>query len=534
MIRMYSSSPPPMEDGVEDDDDEFSDFTGVPNSVSFTEFDTPTTFNQSQALNATSPPELLSNGRIVGLTQPAGSVKSNGVAPGSGHNGTPNGRTVSVEELKKFTEHQQAHINSLEFAEGSRTDNGAINCNGSVEALTNGYVTLDKGGSPPTPHKNKEPEPTLDRSVDVSPDADEDFADFSAFNHNQNSDGNTDWEHLNVIMAQDDLGEQAEERRISSEDVNGDSRITGCDLPGFSSENSKGLSNGDWGSHVEMDLDPRCLGTDHSHQDANTTAEVCTDQPSVLNGVAQTEIDEEGKVDNRVSSDSSSERCSGEHSDEKGSENETETETETSFGRPLSTDALEEFGDFSTTGSVPSPPLQEETATPADHSQLAEDDDEDFGDFGDFGDANSFGGTGFADFDQQGTTARIAPPEPDPSVPVEGEDCKFGDFDNLKEPSEARLAGEEGTSFAGFPESDSFADFTSAQVGEADESRGWQAFSEPDQNQNEGESWASFGQDTTCTETSGDDWHESQPVAPPPTEERKSCTSVGLASLGVQ
>lgn len=525
MIRMYSSSPPPMEDGVEDDE-EFSDFTGVPNSASFTEFDTPTTFNQSQALNATSPPELLSNGRIVGLTQPAGSVKSNGVAPGSGHNGTPNGRTVSVEELKKFTEHQQARISSLDFAEGSRTDNGSIDCNGSVEVLTNGFVMVDKGGSPPTPHKSKDIEPTVGRGVDVTPDADDDFADFSAFDHNQNSEGNTDWEHVNMSMAEDALGGQpgTEEQGISSEGVNGDLRITGCDLPGFSLENSEGLSNGDWGSHVETDSD---LGTDHSHQDVNTTEEVGTGQAPVLNGVALTDIDEEGTVDNRVSSDSSSERCSGEQSDEKGSENETETETETetSFGRPLSTDALEEFGDYSTTGSVPSPPLQEETATPADHSQLAEDDDEDFGDFGDFGDANSFGGTGFADFDQQGTT-RITPPESDP---VEGVDCEFGDFDKSKEP-ESRLASEEGTTFAAFPESDSFADFTSAQVGEAGESRGWQAFSTPDQTQNEGESWASFGQD----EKPGDDWHESQPVAAPATEEHKSCTSVSLVSLGAR
>ncbi|KAA0721838.1 Aftiphilin [Triplophysa tibetana] len=528
VIRMYSSTPPPMEDGVEDDEDEFSDFTSVPNSVSFTEFDTPISFDQSQALNATSPPELLSNGRILGLIQPAGSVKSNGVAPGSGHNGTPNGR---IEELKKFTEHQQAHINSLEFAEGSRTDNGAIDCNGSVEVLRNGFVTLDKGGNPPSPQVNEETEPTLDRCVDVSPVADDDFADFSAFNHNQNSDGITDWDHLNTSMAQDDLREQpgAEERRISLEDVNRNSRIKCCDLPAFSSVNSEGLSNGDWGSHVETDLDQRCLGTDNLHQDANTTEEVSTDQPPVLNGVAQTVNDEEGTVDNRVSSDCSSERYNGEQSDEKGSENETETETETetSFGRPLSTDALEEFGDYSTTGSVPSPALQEETATPAEHSQLAEDDDEDFGDFGDFGDSNSFAGTGFSDFDQQGTTTPIAPPTSDPDIPVEGE---FGDFDQSKEPSEARLVGEEGSTFAAFPESDSFADFTSAQGVEDDESRGWQAFSEPDQTQDEGESWASFGKDTADTEKSGDDWHESQTIVPSPTEERKSCTSSTLVS----
>uniref|UniRef100_A0A8C1N3N4 Aftiphilin a n=1 Tax=Cyprinus carpio TaxID=7962 RepID=A0A8C1N3N4_CYPCA len=495
VIRMYSSSPPPMEDGIEEEDDEFSDFTGVPNSASFSEFDTPTTFNQSQALNATSPPELLSNGRIVGLSaQPAGSTKANGVTPGSGQTGTPNGRTVSVEELKKFTEHQ-ARITSLEFATGSRTDSDAIDCNGTAEVLTNGFASLDQDGSPPTPHKTNE--------FDVSTD---DFADFSAFSnaeHNQPSD--TDWDDLNqgYRPPQNDVSDSVEVQGASLGDDSRDSRITRF---GFPSENSESLSNGDWGFHDGSDLDQREL-------EADTTEVVSTVQPLALNGVTFSETG-----DNRVLPDSNEDKSSGEQSDEKGSENETletETETETSFGRPLSTDALEEFGDFSTTGSVPSPPLQEDTATPADHSQLAEDDDEDFGDFGDFGDASSFSATGFADFEQQG----VSQTEPAPSAPVEAEEDEFG---------------EEATPFADFPGSDSFADFSSAQVGDAGDNEGWQAFSEPDQSQNGGESWATFGQeqDAAGTEKSGDDWHESQPATAPPTavEERKSST-VGLDSL---
>uniref|UniRef100_A0A8C1MYT0 Aftiphilin a n=1 Tax=Cyprinus carpio TaxID=7962 RepID=A0A8C1MYT0_CYPCA len=510
VIRMYSSSPPPMEDGIEEEDDEFSDFTGVPNSASFSEFDTPTTFNQSQALNATSPPELLSNGRIVGLSaQPAGSTKANGVTPGSGQTGTPNGRTVSVEELKKFTEHQ-ARITSLEFATGSRTDSDAIDCNGTAEVLTNGFASLDQDGSPPTPHKTNE--------FDVSTD---DFADFSAFSnaeHNQPSD--TDWDDLNqgYRPPQNDVSDSVEVQGASLGDDSRDSRITRF---GFPSENSESLSNGDWGFHDGSDLDQREL-------EADTTEVVSTVQPLALNGVTFSETG-----DNRVLPDSNEDKSSGEQSDEKGSENETletETETETSFGRPLSTDALEEFGDFSTTGSVPSPPLQEDTATPADHSQLAEDDDEDFGDFGDFGDASSFSATGFADFEQQG----VSQTEPAPSAPVEAEEDEFGDFDTSKEPSKTALAGEEATPFADFPGSDSFADFSSAQVGDAGDNEGWQAFSEPDQSQNGGESWATFGQeqDAAGTEKSGDDWHESQPATAPPTavEERKSST-VGLDSL---
>ncbi|KAK7165674.1 hypothetical protein R3I93_005678 [Phoxinus phoxinus] len=493
VIRMYSSSPPPMEDGVEDEDDEFSDFTGVPNSTSFSEFDTPSSFNQNRALNATSPPELLSNGRIVGLSSQT--AKANGVAPSQ--TGTPNGRTVSVEELKKLTEHQ-AHITSLGFATGSRTDS---DCNGTAEVLTNGFATLDQVGSPPTPHKNNE-----------SPD---DFADFAAFSnaeHNQPS--NTDWEHSNQ-PAQNDISDGVVEVRGASKvDDSRDSRNTGF---GFPLENSEGLSNGSLSFHEGSDLDQKDLEVD-------ATEAVSTAQPLAVNGVA----------DSGVSPDSE-ERCSAEQSDEKGSENEneeTETETETSFGRPLSTDALEEFGDFSTTGSVPSPPLQEDTATPADHSQLAEDDDEDFGDFGDFGDASSFSATGFADFDQQGATTLVAQAETAPKM--NGEDDEFGDFDTSKEPSKTDLAGEEATTFAEFPGSDSFADFSSAQVENAGGNGGWQAFSEPDQSQNGEESWATFGQeqDSSCTEKTGDEWHGSQTVTAPPTgaEERKSCTTTALFS----
>ncbi|XP_051983381.1 aftiphilin-like [Xyrauchen texanus] len=520
VLHMYSSSPSPMEDSVEDDDDEFCDFTGVPNSVSFTEFDTPATFDQSQALNGTSPPELLSNGKIMGLTQPAASIKSNGVAPGCGQSSTPNGIIVHVVELKKFNEHQ-VHINSLEFAESSRTNNDTIDFNGVVEVLTNGFATLGREGTLPKPHKNKETEIRVDHCLDV----DDEFADFSTFSnadHNQTPNENTDWEHLN--------------QQASLEDDIRDSKITGLDLSGFPSENTKGLSNGDWGFHVGTDFDQRDLETDNAHQDSNEV--VSTAQPLTLNGVGQNDIDEGGIVDNRVPSNSNGERCRGEQSDEKGSSNgtEMEMETETSFGWPLSTDALEEFGDFSMTGSIPSPPAQEETATPADRSQLAEDDD--FGGFGDFGDASSLNATGFADFDQQGATMEVAQPDSHPippKGPVEPEEDEFGDFDASREPSKTELAGEEGTTFADFSSRDHFADFSSTHVDNANYNGRWQAFSEPNQIQDRGDSWATFVQEhvAACTEKTRDDWHESQPVPVPPTgsaEERKICTMATLVS----
>ncbi|XP_067311623.1 aftiphilin [Pseudorasbora parva] len=66
VIRLYSSSPPPLDEaGEEEEEDEFSEFGefggfdagGVTSSFSFSDIDTPTTFNQSNALEE-SPPDL--------------------------------------------------------------------------------------------------------------------------------------------------------------------------------------------------------------------------------------------------------------------------------------------------------------------------------------------------------------------------------------------------------------------------------------------------------------------------------------------
>lgn len=61
VIRLYSSSPPPLDEaGEEEEEDEFGEFgsfAGVVSSFSFSEIDTPITFNQSNALED-SPPDL--------------------------------------------------------------------------------------------------------------------------------------------------------------------------------------------------------------------------------------------------------------------------------------------------------------------------------------------------------------------------------------------------------------------------------------------------------------------------------------------
>ncbi|KAK3530332.1 hypothetical protein QTP86_023943 [Hemibagrus guttatus] len=518
VIHMYSSSPPPLEDGADEDDEEFSDFTGVPNSVSFTEFETPTTFDQLQALNATSPPELISNGRVVGLNGPA--------MPNGGQGDALACRTVSVEELKKVTERPHVgYTNFSDFPGNSWTGSDAVDCNGKgSEALTNGFGNFGTEGIPPSHHIHRETAPSGGRCPDAVLSDDEDFADFAAFsNADVPSHTVVNWESSNhdVRLAQDNQP-QREENHEAGKAVDNDKDYCVTGIASFAKA-SDHLSNGDRGFHAGTSYGQKDQDTESAHQDSNTTTEsVSTEQRTSQNGVEQDGLE----VKERMSPMSMDERgSSSEPTEEKGSGNdtETETETETSFGRPLSTEALEEFGDFSTTGSVPSPPLQEETATPADHSQLAED-DEDFGDFGDFGDASSFGGAGFADFDQQGAALQSALSEsiaPSQSVMQNDphDEDEFGDFDAHGQPE-----GEEGAETAKFPGSDSFADFAAAPVyGGADDDGGWQAFGES--SEEGGVSWAAFGQDqgSTFSEKSEDDWHESTSVTAPSTGSDEEC-----------
>uniref|UniRef100_H3C2Z4 Uncharacterized protein n=1 Tax=Tetraodon nigroviridis TaxID=99883 RepID=H3C2Z4_TETNG len=332
VIRMYSSSPPPMDDGPEEEEDsEFGDFgafSAVAASISFTEFSTPSTFNQTQALNATSPPELLDGCGVLGYGHAARRhqpLKANGVVP-TGHRGdAPSDRTESSSVLAGSPGHPVSE------ADG-----------GGPEALTNGFVTCDLQGSP-----------SLQNSVhargkgtsaeDVRPQSpQDDFADFASF---PDAEGG---------VARPEAEPRHAERRASAEDALRDPTRTRtpesapAPAPAEAPDGSCDTDRGP-GPHR-----PATLNGLHA-ADGAQAAERSPDQPSP--GV--------GRVH--------------------GKSSDTETETETSLGRPLSTDALEEYGDLSTPGSTPSPPLQGEPATPAHHGQ----------DGGDFGDV-----PGFPDFEQ--------------------------------------------------------------------------------------------------------------------------------------
>lgn len=442
---MYSSSPPPMDDGTEEEDSEFGDFgtfSALPASISLTELDTPKTFNQTQALNATSPPELHNSRGMLGFSHSSSTsmhhepLKANGVVP-AGHRGdTPTDRTETKSVLTGSPVHPVSDPNSR-----------------GPEALTNGFVTFDLQGSPSL--QNSVHSHCKGMSVEdlgsIRPESPEDdFADFASF-----SDAEGHVVHPEQrAPAEDTLGDSS--RNLESESI------------------SDGSCNTGWGPGPPSDA---TFAQEH-------LTSVCTNRHVTLNGLGVTDGTEVGAHSQNGLSPDGPEETDQIH----GKSSDTETETETSLGRLLSTDALEEYGDMSTTGSVPSPPLQGETTTPADHSQLAEDDE----DFGDFGDASSFSAPGFTDFEQDAELDRSRSHSSAPTQePTEDRvDDDFGDFNASKFQSTDNNTEK----FTEFPISDSFGNFSSATDGqEAD--TGWSAFGEGHA-EGEGESWAAFSNET--------------------------------------
>lgn len=465
VIRMYSSSPPPMDDGPEEEeeDSEFGDFgtfSALPASISLTELDTPTTFNQTQALNATSPPELLNSRGVLGFshnssngTQRKEPLKANGVVP-AGHRGdAPSDRN----ETKSVLTGSHVHPASDPSSRGP-------------EALTNGFVTSDLQGSSAQPHC---PGASVEDMDSVRPDSPgDDFADFASFSDAEG----------HVAPA---------ERRASMEDAVRDSNRTRTPEPESLSPPAEAPKDS-----CDTGRGPGPPGdTAFAHEHS-----VCTNRPATLNG-----LDADGQKDPSSGPAGETERVHG-----KSSDTDTETETETSLGRPLSMDALEEHGDMSTTGSMASPPVQGGTATPAGHSPLVEDNEDDE-DFGDFGDVASFGAPGFTDFEQDaerdGSRSPSSAPRQEPTEDGDGDEDDFGDFNSPK----FRSAGDEPGKFSEFPVSDSFGNFSSATDGQ-EANAGWSAFGEEEQGggEGDGQSWAAFGTEPNTSESREEEEEEEQ------------------------
>ncbi|KAM8841769.1 aftiphilin a [Synchiropus picturatus] len=495
VIRMYSSSPPPMEDTIEEEDDEFGDFgtfSSVPNSISFTEMDTPTTFNQTQALTATSPPELLNTRSLVtGIISTNGThvsvgdlTKVNGVMPGS-HSLPDRGdvKKVLVNKLDiQVTDEASSDVND-ERCDVASSEAGHVtgaDCNGrDSEVLTNGFGLQGCPSTLESVHCHLERAGEEDTDDFATSGTEDNFADFAAFSDAE----------FPVSQTPDDGSESPAEGSGTSEEPEGNGL---CNEQGATEDPVR-----DTNSQSDASEALESQGEHALSDSAASYSNLCSSDALAVNG-------EELEGDPKDDVDLSPGRSEGPGS-ENENETETETETETSFGRPLSTDALEEFGDMSTTGSAPSPPFQEDITTPAEHSQLAEDDVGDDEDFGDFGDATSFGTQGFADFDQSDGRQ-----EPSTSnCAQEATEDDFGDFNSPKfHPGEAE--GEAG--FASFTGSESFGNFSSA-VSQKETDAGWSAFGD----QQETETWAAFSSEEFApsverAEEEEEEWHGCEPA----------------------
>ncbi|XP_048858335.1 aftiphilin a isoform X1 [Brienomyrus brachyistius] len=542
-VRMYSSSPPPLDEGAEDDDDEFGDFggfSGVPSSVSFTEFDTPATFGQSQSAADTSPPSLFNNGGATFTDLGPGpfgrgsmeddSVSSDtdvqGADSSSSWDGPLPGKTAGAEDWKKpatLTQPGTCLSSSNRETRSGRTAAEAPDCNGGIpvtEVLTNGFTALDvqeagSAQSPVHPHK-KGSAPVTPLECRSSSPADE-FADFSAFSSTvmpvDSSQGTDAAEHRDGCDEGRLLGDGA---GLAWADSAGGVGNTGAAASAESTLGTReGLSNGEGGSHTDSDFEQRDVepGTARLGSEDSTLENGCEEAaaggPDTTKGGAWPSLSEDRLVPQ-------------EGAELRGAVDDT-----------VSSDRLEDSGE-NRTGPASSPtPCRGQT--PSDSGQPEEDDE----DFGDFGDATTCGHQGFANFDRagDGDPASAGGPEGDSEPAGQCPDEEdFGEFNSPKDHGGVKDGDGEESQFADFPASDSFADFSSAPVGaNPDFDTGWNAFGEQEQGQDQGgdESWAAFGpeQSTSDAEESEGQWQGSPSLSAPPPDSPQTCRRASLVSL---
>ncbi|KAJ8394183.1 hypothetical protein AAFF_G00049880 [Aldrovandia affinis] len=465
VIRMYSSSPPPLDDGAEDDDDDFGDFgafSGVPSSVSFTEFDTPSAFEQAQTATAadTSPPNHFTELSLAPLCRgpvEEGSKTSDSVPQGADlsncREGRPPAKTVIAEELKKPVDQTRpgSCLNSSDTGPGAgRTEVQTHNCNGGFavgEVLTNGFAAFDARDEPACPKNTGTTTATLDYSP---PNTEDELDDFSAFGdagaprddgqvegtraHGAGSDeGNRLADDVNLPSGSGEAATNVEENGVR------DFHSAGPDPSDLPEAVMETLSNGDRGSLTDEESEQRDTDSLTTHPDSAATVDY-SGGPVVQNGDEQVREEEEEEEECECeggelpASPEDGGACWG----TKQAENEagvSVSESFASFCQAVSPDGDEDFGDFSAPGLAPSACAEEETLTPADPSWPTEEEEdeeeEEEEDFGDFGGASSFSGQGFADFDR---TESEQPAESVDSAKESGDDeGDFGDFNAPRE-----------------------------------------------------------------------------------------------------
>ncbi|XP_067421348.1 aftiphilin isoform X2 [Emydura macquarii macquarii] len=233
IIRMYSSSPPPLDNGADDNDDEFGEFGGfsdvATSGVGFADFDTPDYSNSKEEFIPTkyfmpihnysdnvdnlATFTSVKNGKDKDCTAelPKSAKERSDISTNTSKEKCKSGMSdtsfdISLEDVKRIGA-QKENIGKTEgfSSEGIRTDMKVTGqdqqidiCNGEklpcLEILTNGFAALDTVNPQGTEDLDSVSDSkrlkttsihSTELSVDSMPSRAEDFADFAAFSNKE-------------------------------------------------------------------------------------------------------------------------------------------------------------------------------------------------------------------------------------------------------------------------------------------------------------------------------------------------------------
>ncbi|MBN3279002.1 AFTIN protein, partial [Polyodon spathula] len=563
VIRMYSSSPPPLDDGAEEEDNEFGEFggfSGITSSVSLREFDI-TGFSTEREdfvpQNHFMPDKVDSfedfdsltvrkdRGLIAEISKQFVETRTiNEISPTSKPASFSIDGPDDKEGVKRpVDETESATSSNLSMAPvSSRTDvkikpHQTQSCNGTVvpdaKVLTNGFAAFDIPGKQANVINSKgQKEISKELSLDSNSIPSNEFADFSAFpkadaydnciqamKHTEDlSEGKTlTCPDSFVTNSVNELNIPEEELAEVSLEIEGvrDTNSTGSDLV------VDGIGNGE--GHLETVVESKPVTCGMQQKEAAT---VHPDKEVTCQPVAQIGQEETGALESGVckvsvlpsmegSKESEQHQPVDNEVGEKGelgdsappSTSVSMSEDFASFCQANSPDDQDGFGDFSTTSITPSwltskdvPSSSFNPEEPEEHFAKFEELSSDE-DFGDFGEVRDSSKQGFADFNQP----KVETVSLDKPVDSKSEN-EFADLPPRKELKDDREEGFGDFDSTPEPKESEFADFPSsdsfADFSSATGSQDteWNAFGE----QSKSTSWAAFGEEQTAASIEGD------------------------------
>ncbi|KAG5831186.1 hypothetical protein ANANG_G00301150 [Anguilla anguilla] len=313
VIRMYSSSPPPLDDAPEEEDEEFGDFggfSGVASSVSFGEFDSPKGFGQSRAVDTHASP------------LPDRMFGSEAVQPAPG----------------------------AQAAGGGRAESRARDCNRDIpaaEGFNNGFGPFDAEEAPVVRPKKRGPaaKPTLDccghRPVTSSTPAGPPRICSLGSDGPLHASGAPGGTSLGGMASEPRSGTGLVETSVEKNGLEDSAGRTGSPTPTMAP--LAGLNDREWGESERGNPEPR----------TELPSALREQSPASLNGAEEGGAEVGGAEDECAVGP--------------GTVSASVSDDFASFCQAVSPDGLEDFGDFNATGFA-APPFLEGEEPPADRT----------------------------------------------------------------------------------------------------------------------------------------------------------------------